>query len=887
MAWETAIMRRFFERLLHLLRVRRPEHDLTREIDAHLGLLQDTYEARGMTPDAARRAARLALGGVDQVKELHRDARSFRWVEDAVKDAAHGVRLLRRSPLFTATAALSLAIGIGANTAIFTVANGLVFRPPAGIASPSTLVVIGTARDDGGLNPLGYPAYQEIARRTTTLGAVFAEGLFPKVMGLAATPTATAEPVLGQSVTSTFFAVLGTPPARGRVFATGDQHAAVLNHDYWQRRFNADDSVIGRTLLLNGRAITVVGIAAPGFQGTGVRACDLWLVLGPDASGSVVAGGRLRPGATLAVAAAEIATIGRALDRERGASGGQAKALNALPFSRVGGNRNIVFGFAGALMVLVSLVLAAACANVAGIMLTRATTRAREIALRTALGAGRGRLVRQLLTEMAVLFLFSGLLGIGLAQLLMPLAMLLLPPMPSSIVVPLTLDWRVLLFALSLSLGVAVVFGVLPALRGSRVEAGGVLKDGVRASYGHPRLRSAFVAGQIACSVLLVVLATFFVRVLRHAGGADPGFEARGVDVATLEAPGFSRPEARAVDQWRAVLERVRQSPQVERATLARVPPGGLEGIGLGEVEPADAAGPSPRFRPGWNVVDAGYFATLRMPLIDGRDVATTDTATSPLVVVVSEALARRFWSGQSAIGRPLRLSVFDPTRGGDGQRVATVVGVVGDIRSTSLVDGLAEPYVYVPLAQSDAVVRGMTGQMSVVARRRTGGSLIGTLATLVQDVDRRIVLLNAQRLADAIALGLTPQRILATICGVMGLVAVLLASIGIYGVTAYTIALRRRELAIRLALGAPRTRVVRMVFAQGSWVLGIGLAVGLLLAVGAGQVLSVFFYGLPAAHLPTLLGTVALFCAIGVAASVVPARQAVGEGWRRALGED
>ena len=247
--------------------------------------------------------------------------------------------------------------------------------------------------------------------------------------------------------------------------------------------------------------------------------------------------------------------------------------MNALPFSRAGGNRNVVFGFAGALMVLVSLVLAAACANVAGIMLTRATARAREIALRAALGAGRGRLARQLLTEMLVLFLFSGLLGVGLAQVLMPVAMLILPPMPSSIVVPLTLDWRVLLFALSLSLTVAMVFGVLPAFRGSRVHAGGPLKDGVRASHGGSRLRSAFVVGQIACSVLLVVLATFFLRVLRHAGGDDPGFDARGVDIATIDSSVAGAAEIRPT---RALADCHRPRPAVahrrERVARAGAP---------------------------------------------------------------------------------------------------------------------------------------------------------------------------------------------------------------------------------------------------------------------------------------------------------------------------
>src|SRR6476619_3418969 len=225
-------MRRFFERLLTLLRVRQPDRDLAREIAAHLALLQDRYEARGLSPDAARRAARLALGNVDSFKAQHRDARSFRWIEDAWQDAAHGLRLLLRSPIFTATAALSLAIGIGANTAIFTVANALLFRPPAGIANPSELVVIGTARGDGGLNPLNHSVYLEIARRTTSLTSVFAEEMFPHVMGTAPPGTGITEGVLGRFVTASFFSALGSLPFRGRVFHDGDEAAAVLDYDY-------------------------------------------------------------------------------------------------------------------------------------------------------------------------------------------------------------------------------------------------------------------------------------------------------------------------------------------------------------------------------------------------------------------------------------------------------------------------------------------------------------------------------------------------------------------------------------------------------------------------------------------------------------------------------
>jgi predicted permease len=880
-------MRRFLERLLNLLGVRRPGRDLAREIDAHLALLQSTYEARGLSSDAARRAARLAFGNVDQVKEQHRDARSFRWIEDAWQDAAHGLRLLRRTPLFTTTAVLSLAVGIGANTAIFTVANALLFRPPTGITHPSELVVIGTARGDGGLNPVNYATYLEISRRTTALTNVFAQDMFPHVKGLVPSGTENAEAVRGSSVTANFFNVLGALPFRGRVFTDGDEAAAVLDYDYWRRRFHGDDAVVGQVIRINGRPSTVVGVTAPDFQGTGIQKCDVWLAIGSGGPlhGSVMAGGRVRPDASFETAVAELRTIGQGINHDRGASGDRARQLSALPFSRAGGDRNVVFGFAGALMVLISLVLAAACANVAGIMLTRAAARAREIALRAALGAGRGRLVRQLLTETIVLFFFGGLVGIGLARVLTRLAMLMLPVQPASIVVPLALDWRVLLFVVSLSVSAAVVFGVLPAFRGSGVNAGASLKDGVRSSSRRSRLRSGFVVGQIACSVLLVVLSASFVRVLRYAGAADPGFDPRGVDVATLDSSVAGEPKAAPAAFWRTMIDRVRQMPAVEAASLARVPPGGWEGIGLGGVGPGDQAGSTEMSASAWNIVETGYFATLRIPLIEGRDFAATDTAGGAPVVILSEALARRFWPGQSAIGRPLRLPPVSASDGHVEQRLATVIGVAADVRSTSLIDGLAEPYVYLPVGQSDAV--GMSGQMSIVARRRGGTSLAAAMATLVQDIDQRLVLSRTESLADSIALGLAPQRILAAISGAMGLVALLLASMGIYGVTAYTVTLRRREFAIRLALGAPRASVVQMVFRQGTWLVVVGLGIGLALAIGVGQVVSVFFYGLPAAHVPTLLGTVALFLAIGATASVVPAGQAVREGWRRALQED
>ena len=813
-------------------------------------------------------------------------ARPLRWVQDARRDAAHGLRVLRRSPVFAVTAILSLAIGIGANTAIFTIANALLFRPPAGIADPDALVSIGSARGDGGLNPLPYAAYLEIAERTTTLTSVFAEEMFPHVMGLVVpSGTHAAEPVVGRSVTTNFFKTLGTSSWRGRLFVDADDAAVVLAYDYWKQRFTGDEAVIGRMLHINGRPVTVVGVAAPGFQGTGIRHCDLWLTFGASRrSGPVLAGGRMRASMEPAAAAAEVRAIGDAMNRA-GGSGLQVRQLNALPFSRAGGDRNIVLGFAAVLLTLVSLVLVAACANVAGILLTRATARSREMALRAALGAARGRLVRQLLSETAVLFLCGGLVGVGLARLLIQLAVRLLPALPTRIDLPLALDWRVLLFALSLSIGAAALFGVLPAFRGSRVDVGTSLKDGVWSTSGGSRLRSAFVVSQVACAVLLVVLSASFVRILRHAGAADPGFDAHGVEVATIDLAVTGEPSREKVEFWHTMLDRMEQLPAVEAVSLARVPPGGWEGIGLGDVVPDDRERASNGFSPSWNIVERGYFSTLRIPLVEGRDFASTDSAGAPTVVIVSHAVARRLWPGQSAIGQSLRLPPVNANAGRTERRLATVIGVVGDIRSSSLIDGLAEPYVYLAVSQSEDM--GMIGLMSIVARSRGATSLAAPIATVVQQVDPRLVLARTESLADAIALGLTPQRVVATISGVMGLVALLLTSMGIYGVTAYTVALRRREFAIRLALGAPRARVVRMVFRQGTVLVTVGLCLGLAVGLAVVHVISTFLYGLPAVHWPTLAGTVVLFGVIGTAASMVPASQAVRGGWRRSLHED
>jgi predicted permease len=876
-------MRRFIERVLNLLRVRHAEGDLAREIDTHLALMQDAYEARGMTPEQARRAARLALGGIEQTKELHRNARSFAWIEDARQDVRHGIRLLQRSPLFAVTAAMSLAVGIGANTAIFTVANSLLFRPPVGIADPDTLIAIGTARGDGGLNPLSHATYLELARRTTSLAGVFGQDLSPHVMSLFPPDTGIAERIVGQYVTDNFFTVLGAIPTRGRLFTAGDVDVAVLDYGYWARRFNATDSVIGRTLRINGRSLTIIGVSSAGFQGTGIETRDVWLAIPPNSErGGIIAGGRVRADLSVDTAAAEIVTIGDAINRER-REDQRLPRLSTLPFSRVGGNRNLVLGFAAVLMVLVSLVLVGACANVMGIVVTRSTARAREMAVRTALGAWRGRLVRQLLTEIIVLYLLGGVMGIALARWLVALTRLL-PSLPTPISVPLPLDGRVLLFALALSVCAAIGSGALPAYRGSKANPGGTLKEGAHSSSSRTRLRSALVVGQVALSVLLVVIGALFVRALRYAGATDAGFDPHGVEIASIDLSMSQRSRSDPETFWRNVIERVRQIPSIDDASLVRVPPGGFEGIGLGGIA-ADTRDQSEMFSPGWNIVDTGYFATLRLPIRAGRDFTSGDRAGAPTVVIVSDSIARRFWPGQDPIGRPVTLAIFNTRKQAVERRTATVIGVAADIKSSSLVDGLADPYVYLPLAQTQDT--GMTSTMSIIARQRGRTSLVPQIEAIVRELDPTLVIANDQSLSESIALGLAPQRVLAAVAGTMGVLGLFLASIGIYGVTAYSIAMRRRELGIRLALGAPRGRLIWMVLRQGMALVAIGVAIGVVLATGASQVLSLFLYGLSAVHPPTLFATLLLFGVVGGLACAIPATRAVSGDWRRALQEE
>jgi predicted permease len=876
-------MRRFLIRLLNVFHARRAEDDLARETAAHLALLEDDYRRRGLPADDARFAARRAFGGVEQAKDRQRDARSFPLLDDARRDLGHAARLLRRDPLFALTAVLSLAIGIGANTTIFTVANAVLFRPPAGVAAPERLVDIGTRTPGGGFGNSSYPNYLDFRQRTTTLEGVYAYSLFPQAMSFGSGGTAGTERIFGTLVSGNYFSLLGAAPAAGRLFSgdeadqPGSNSVVVLSHRFWTRRFNRDPAIIGRTVAVNGRPLTVLGVAAEGFQGTGIRAGDAWVPVSAFAIASsltnrasawLLAGGRVKPGIPARQAAAELDAIGRALAAEYPEEN-RGIGLVAETSSPVPGSRLPVAIFFAFLMAIAALVLVIASANLAGVLLARASARRQEIAVRLAMGAGRARLVRQLLAETLMLFSLGGVAGLALARGLTSGLVSLLPALPFPVDVSLALDVRAVLFTAGLALVAAVLSGLVPALQASKADVVSALKGDAFAPAG-VRLRHAFVIAQVAFSILLVVVAGLFVRALQAAGAGDPGFDPHGVELASLDlalAGYTSTTGPRFIDE---LADRLRALPDVQRASVAAVLPGGFETqrrrIAVPGVAPPDGRR---FFDVDWNNVAPAYFSTLAIPLVAGRDFTAADRDGTQPVVIVGEGTARQFWPGQDAVGKHV---ILQPSgAGGRGQNPSTllIVGVARDVKASTLIDGLSQSLVYAPLQQQ------YLARVTLVARTTHGQRIADEIRSLVTSLNPNLPIVTSQTLEDAAALGLVPQRVVVSVAGGLGLIGALLASIGIYGIAAYAVARRTREVGIRIALGARRADVVAMVLHQGIRLAVIGSAIGLVLAAGASRALVVFLFGVSPLDPVIFGGAAAMFTCVGLAACYLPARRA------------
>jgi predicted permease len=897
----------------NLVRKEQVERDLDDEMKATLDLLADEKVRAGHRPEDARRAAALELGGVESVKEQVREVRRGALVDTAVRDLRHAARLLWRSPLFTLTAALSLAIGIGATTAIFTVANGLLLRAATGVADPGTLVDIvrRNPRQGPGVEEMSFPDLLDVRQRATLLDDVYGYQLQLTPASLNVEDSSSA--VFVSVVTTNYFRVLGVSSAEGRVFDAGDVEQAgassvvVLSHEFWLRRFTGDPGVVGRAVRINNVPMTIVGVAAGGFRGVSVVAPDLWVpvsaiaALVPEGGGLeltdrrvpwLMLGARLRPGVSRAQASAELETIGRAIQRDtppnpyipEGAHDVDSSSLvwsaeiaSPIPY----GLRTLAAGFLGLLMTLVSIVLVIACANLAGVLLAKATGRRREIAVRTAVGAGRGRLVRQLLTETVLLFACGGLAGLALARAITTLLISLLPefPLPVSLSVP--LDLRVVAFALALSFIAAVLAGLAPALHASKSDVVTALKDDVQGPLDRLRLRHAFVVAQVAFSILLVVVAGLLVRAFDNVISVDQGFDPRDVDAVSLDLTMGGYTNATGGDVVRRLRERVRATPGVDRASIAdRAPgPAGRSFGSIGVPGAAQPGGRSDAFT-NWTLVEPDYFRTVGIPFVAGRDFTDADRPGAELVVIVGQRTATRLWPDRDPIGQ--LVSVRPP----QGPQMATlqsrdpsaripdtqlrVVGVVGDLNFGTQGDSPSLT-IYVPFQQK------YLAQITILARRTTEGhSLAQDLRSAVASVDPNLPVLTTEPLERQNNGPVQTQlRVAATVAGSVGVIGLFLAGVGIYGVTAYAVTQRTREIGIRLSLGASSREVVGLVLRQGMRLVVIGSVIGLALGLGAGKLLSGRRFGIPQADPVVLAGAALLFAVVGLIACYVPVRRA------------
>jgi predicted permease len=795
-----------------------------------------------------------------------------------LQDARFAIRLLRRSPLFTITAALSLAIGIGANTTIFSVANALLMRPLPGIADPSRVVDLGRTTRGSGFDTISHHYYRMVRERATTLSSVYAINLEPLPISLGG--RAEPERVYGTLVSGSYFPTLGTQPALGRLLTDADDvtpgghPVTVISHRLWQRRFDSNPAIVGQTVTLNSQAFTIVGVAPPGFQGTTILEPDLWMTLSMVSQAAprrslgllterawvwLVMGGRLKDGTTLAQAQAEMNAIAANLQREYPQEYGE-RGISVMTSALVPGRIGYVAAFLGLLMTIVGLVLLIACVNLAGMMLARSVNRRREIAVRLAIGADRGRLIRQLMTETVVIFSAGGIAGFALSQWLTAMLLSLLPTLPAPISVAVTTDWRVVGFSILLCLVAALISGLAPALQTARADLVPSLKiEGMDSGPSRLRLRNAFVVGQITMSLLLVIVAGLFFRALQHATSVQPGFDQERVDVVSLDFSVAGVKENAEAAFARELLTKVRALPGVEAATTAWDLP--LDGgrMGLGALQ---LPGSEDTLDADWNVVETDYFKALNIRLTRGRDFSTGDTSSSPRVAIVNGALARRLWPDQDPIGRRVR------ARNPDGGFELTVVGVADDVKMVSL-GGDVEPFVYVPMSQQPM------SRIWLVVRTASTPSAIPQLRALLREATPNLPITEALPLSEVTAIGLIPQRVAAAVAGSLGLVGLVLAAIGIYGVTAYAVGRRTREIGIRMALGADRRRVLSLVLRQGLVLAAIGVSLGVILAALGSSLLESLLIGISGLDVVTFATACALFAAVTLVASYLPARRA------------
>jgi predicted permease len=895
----------FFDEALRrvrmLFRGKQFQNDLDEEMRLHLELRQQQQLEAGLSPTAARTAARRSFGNTTSIKETSYTTWGWGWLESFLQDLRYGVRSMFRSPALTTVALLSLALGIGANTAIFSFLDALMLRSLP-VKDPARLVVFGGQEDEAGVTDrygsttlYSYPFYRQLQQKNAVFSDVAAIFSFWNNVHGTVDGRDETEQMGVQLVSGSYFPTLGVQPAIGRALtedddnSEGDHPVAVISHAWWKRVLASDPAVLNRKIKLGRTMFSIVGVAPPEFFGTKVgEAPDIWVPMSmmksvpPSLNGykdnfyqAMFIMGRLKPGTSLEQATSNVNLLYQQIIRAfpdgnlnpRNTANLSKAHVTLMPMAT--GLSSLRRTFSEPLKILMgitALVLLIACANIANLLLARSTARARELAVRQALGACRIRIVRQLLTESLVLAIVGGLLGVGLAALADRLLLRMISGGPKALPLDVSINTRLLFFTFAVTVATAVLFGIVPALRGTRVELTDALKDGRGPSNGSSRspLGKALIVAQVAISLVLMVGAILFVRSLVNLNNVDTGFNRGGVLRLDIDSNviGLKASDPRMIALFQQIEQRVSALPGVKAASFASFLFNqgswntGIRVAGMNLDQNINIK---------HNVIGDGYFATMQIPLLAGRTFNTQDTSTSRHVAIISERMAKDlFPPGINPIGHHYYTG-FDPIPDNDVE----VIGIVKDVKFGNL----QEPPQYIDYIPNPHHPWGY----GTLAVRYEGNftAVSNAVQQTIHSVDRTLPISRISTLDEQVARSITNQRLVAQLSAFFGLLAVFLSCIGIYGLMSYMVGRRTSEIGIRIAIGASRANVRWLVMRDIVLLVAIGVAVGIPITLAGSRVVTNMLFGLRGTDTASLVGSVVALILVSIMAGYLPARRA------------
>jgi putative ABC transport system permease protein len=862
-------------RVRSLFKAQAADAELDDELRFHSEQQREKYMKSGLTFDEATRRVRLEFGGLDQVKEECREARGVHLMETLLQDVHYALRTLRKAPGFTCVALLTLGLGIGVNTAIFSVVDGVLLRPLP-YEDSSRLIALNETTPKVGTVSVSYPDFldwREQSRAFSEMAAVCAVGF-----NLAGVNQP--ENISGEAVSPNFLSMLGVRPFLGRDFDASEGKAGaapvvLLSYQLWQSKFGGENSALGRIISLDGRGFTIIGVLPADFRSTDkadvIEPIGVWLTNRPDSTergsrGDMIVIGRLAAGVSFARARAEMEGIGARLEQAYPSTNDQV-GVASRPIREV-----FVSDIRPAILVLfgaVMFVLLIACANVANLFLMRGAGRTKEIALRMALGASRGRIVRQMLAESFVLAFFGGLLGLALAAAgIQGIGQLI--PMDTLAGANVNLNGAVLLFAAGAVVLSALFFGLAPAMQSAKAGVQSKLKDGGRTTAGgagQNRWRAILAVAEISLALILLVGAGLMMKSLYRLLSVDPGF--RSARILTMEmnlrtsqydkGPGI-------LNFWQQVLDRVRTLPGIENAALGTAIPL-TDSHSRADVTIEGMALPKPGSfpHPDTHIVSPAYARTLGVPILQGREFTDLDAENAPRVAMINARMAREYFPQENPVGKRI---MFGHPSAKSAPKWMTIVGVVGDTR----LYGLANPSrleIYVPFRQS------AEGQMSLVVKSAVDPAAIGSaIRGVVAEIDKDQPIFGISTMQQLISNSVSTRRITLILLGLFSTLALVLAAIGIYGVISYSVAQRTHEIGIRMALGAQKKDVLRMILAQGVKIAGTGVVIGMAASFGLTRLMTKLLFSVSAADPLTFAAVAIVLILVAMLACYIPARR-------------